>query len=69
MEKSDNHQKEFLTLNEVEHLLKVSLATLFHWRTKGILVPFISGGRVRYCRVNAEKLGNHLKKAPGILKH
>lgn len=48
-------EEEYLTREETAKLLKVDLSTLWHWKSKGILVPFGIGNRVYYKRTDIDK--------------
>lgn len=48
-------QEEYLTREETAKLLKVDLSTLWHWKNKGILVPYGLSNRVYYKRSDVDK--------------
>ncbi|MDD5151102.1 MAG: helix-turn-helix domain-containing protein [Flavobacterium sp.] len=48
-------QEEYLTREETAKLLKVDLSTLWHWKNKGILVPYGLSNRVYYMRSDVDK--------------
>lgn len=48
-------REEYLTREETAKLLKVDLSTLWHWKSKGILIPYGIGNRVYYKRSDIDK--------------
>ncbi|MBB4119778.1 transcriptional regulator with PAS, ATPase and Fis domain [Mesonia hippocampi] len=52
---------EYLTREQTAKLLNIDLSTLWHWKKKGILIPYGVGNRVYYRRSDIDKAMVQLK--------
>ncbi len=55
------HSEEYLTREQTAELLNIDLSTLWHWKKKGILIPYGVGNRVYYRRSDIDNAMVQLK--------